>query len=124
MVHSCCKQPVAASAGAHAVAAGVLALLDETDPAIQSFALQSLNGQVHLFWAEIAEQIPKIEVLYEDTGFPDRQLAALLASKVYYFLGELDEALNFALGADKLFQIDDLQDPYVDTVIGGRLMLR
>jgi len=32
--------------------------------------------------------------------------AALLASKIYYFLGEYDEALSFALGAGNAFDTE------------------
>lgn len=33
-------------------------------------------------WAEVADHIETIEQLYEDDKFPNRQLAALVASKV------------------------------------------
>ena len=66
------------------------------------------------------------EALSEDTAFQSRQLAALVASKVYYHLGNLAEALSFALGAGKLFDVertaaDNNSSPseaeYVDTII-------
>lgn len=56
------------------------------------------------------------EILYEDETFPHRQLAALVASKVYYHLGEYDDALTFALGAGKLFDTT-LKNDYVETII-------
>jgi len=43
-------------------------------------------------------------------------LAALVASKVYFHLGEFDEALSFALGSAELFDVDS-KDEYVDTVV-------
>ena len=46
------------------------------------------------------------EALYEEESFPERELAALVASKVYYQLQEYDESMRFALGAGKLFNID------------------
>lgn len=49
-----------------------------------------------------------------------RHNAALLASKVYYFLGEYDEALSFALGAGSAFQAEARAHgtgEYVETVI-------
>jgi 26S proteasome regulatory subunit N2 len=55
--------------------------------------------------------------LYEDSSFPARDLAALVASKVYYHLGDLDEALTFALGAGKLFNVADTSDQYVETIL-------
>lgn len=101
-------------------AAAILALLeDDSDRTIQSYALQRLHDNVHLHWAEMSNDITRIEELYEDESFPDRQLAALVASKVYYHLGALDEALTFALGAGNLFNVDDVQDQYVETIIGA-----
>jgi hypothetical protein len=46
------------------------------------------------------------EALYEDESFSERELAALLASKVFYQLQEYDESMRFALGAGKLFNLD------------------
>ena len=97
-------------------AAGIVALLDEQEPELQSYALKRLDSLVHQFWAEIADAISKIEILYEDERFPDRQLAALVASKIYFHLGEHDEALIFALGAGPLFDVE-VKDEYVDTVV-------
>ncbi|KAI9101952.1 armadillo-type protein [Phlyctochytrium arcticum] len=99
-------------------AAGVISLLDESEDALKVYSLTKLNEVVNQFWAEISDAVPKIEVLYEDEGFKHRELAALVASKVYYHLGELGESLNFALGAGKLFNIDArYKDEYVETII-------
>ena len=57
------------------------------------------------------------EALYEDENFPERELAALVASKVYYQLQEYNESMVFALGAGKLFEIDNPGE-YEDTIIG------
>ncbi|KAG0366491.1 armadillo-type protein [Gamsiella multidivaricata] len=97
-------------------AAGVIALLDEHDDDLKVYALQKLNGLVDQFWAEISDAVSKIEIMYEDTEFKDRQLAALVASKVYYHLGEFDDSLNFALGAGNLFDLS-LKSEYVDTIV-------
>ena len=46
--------------------------------------------------------------------------AALLASKVYYYLGEYDEALSFALGAGSAFENDTRgpgSEEYVETIV-------
>ena len=41
--------------------------------------------------------------MHENPDFADRELAALVASKVYYHLGEFEDSVTFALGAgDKL----------------------
>ena len=56
------------------------------------------------------------EILYEDESFKQRKLAALVASKVYYHLGEYDESMLFALGAGELFNIT-AKEEYVETII-------
>ena len=62
------------------------------------------------------------EFLYESPDLPieARNSAALLASKVYYYLEEYDEALTFALGAGNAFQQDSGapgDDEYIETLI-------
>ena len=62
------------------------------------------------------------ESLYESTELPKptREAAALLASKVYYYLGEYDEALSFALNAGTAFEAEGVApggEEYVETVI-------
>lgn len=49
-----------------------------------------------------------------------RDSAALLASKVYYFLGEYVESLSFALGAGNAFEAESRvsgSEEYVETVM-------
>lgn len=55
-------------------------------------------------------------MLYENEAFKERELAALVASKVYYHLGSFDNALQYALGAGKLFNVDESSE-YVETII-------
>ena len=57
------------------------------------------------------------EALYEDETFSERQLAALVASKVYYHLQEYNESMVLALGAGKLFRLDTGGE-YEETIIG------
>lgn len=57
------------------------------------------------------------EALYEDESFPERELAALVAAKVYYHLQEYNESMVFALGAGKLFKIDQSGE-FEETIIG------
>eukprot|EP00164_Ancoracysta_twista_P002156 GFYU01002846.1.p1 GENE.GFYU01002846.1~~GFYU01002846.1.p1 ORF type:complete len:990 (+),score=411.16 GFYU01002846.1:151-3120(+) len=97
-------------------AAGILAFLDEDDKTIKSYALEKLNQVVDTNWAEISESISSIEALYEDDSFKNRELAALVASKVFYHLGELDDALSYALGAGSLFDIT-AKTEYVETLV-------
>lgn len=56
------------------------------------------------------------EALYEDDDFPERELAAIVASKVYYHLQEYNESMAFALGAGKYFKLDHPGE-YEDTII-------
>ena len=97
-------------------AGGVIALLDENNPTIKHYALQKLDDIVDEFWTEISEVVGKIEVLYEDEQFADRQLAALISSKVYYHLGVYEDAMNFALGAGDKFDVN-VKSEYVDTIL-------
>ncbi|KAF8647902.1 hypothetical protein AX16_006434 [Volvariella volvacea WC 439] len=103
-------------------AAGILALLQEPDVVFKQHALNALNPLVPQFWAEISEHIPYIESIYEDDNLPKetRDAAALLTSKVYYFLSEYDEALSFALGAGSAFDNETRvlgSEEYVETVV-------
>lgn len=95
---------------------GLLAMLEEDSPQLKAHALSKLSGVVGTFWAEISESLPEIESLYEDDTFAHRHLAALLAAQVYYHLGELGDALTYALGAGELFNVEDSSE-FVDTLI-------
>jgi 26S proteasome regulatory subunit N2 len=57
------------------------------------------------------------EALFEDEAFPERELAALVAAKVYYQLQEYDESMGFALGAGKLFDIHHSGE-FEETILG------
>ncbi|KAI7845077.1 hypothetical protein COHA_001442 [Chlorella ohadii] len=61
-------------------------------------------------------RIAAIEALYEDEEFSHRELAALVASKVFYHLGDLDDALSYALGAGGLFDVN-ARSEYVQTIL-------
>lgn len=97
-------------------AGGLLAMLNENHPALKLHALTNLNTFVDFFWPEISTSVPIIESLYEDEEFEQRQLAALLVSKVFYYLGELDDSLSYALGAGPLFDVSEDSD-YVHTLL-------
>lgn len=93
-----------------------MSLLEENQPELHVFALKKLNSIVDEFWPEISEAIQKIEVLYENEVFVSRQLAALVASKVYYHLGSFEDSLTYALGAGDLFDVNHPSE-YVETTI-------
>ncbi|XP_048546719.1 26S proteasome non-ATPase regulatory subunit 1 homolog A-like isoform X1 [Triticum urartu] len=91
-------------------AGGILAMLHEPAEELKLHALASLNSVVHLFYPEISTSIPAIESMYEDDEFDQRQLAALVVSKVFYYLCELNDALSYALGAGPLFDVSEDSD--------------
>jgi len=98
-------------------AAGVISLLDEPEPQLKAFALNKLDNIVDTFWPEISENVGKIETLFEDPSFkPNNELAALVASKVYYHLGAFEESVTYALGAGNLFNVNDTSE-FVETII-------
>eukprot|EP00640_Fibrocapsa_japonica_P006925 CAMPEP_0113934348 /NCGR_PEP_ID=MMETSP1339-20121228/1685_1 /TAXON_ID=94617 /ORGANISM="Fibrocapsa japonica" /LENGTH=167 /DNA_ID=CAMNT_0000936115 /DNA_START=41 /DNA_END=541 /DNA_ORIENTATION=- /assembly_acc=CAM_ASM_000762 len=97
-------------------ASGMIALLQEEDPALQVHALRQLHAVVDQSWPEAAAQIALLEELAEEEGFPDRELAAALASKVFFHLEEYNDALRLALGAGQYFDVDSRSE-YVDTLI-------
>ncbi|KAF3790142.1 26S proteasome non-ATPase regulatory subunit 1-like protein A [Nymphaea thermarum] len=101
-------------------AGGLLAMLNEAHPVLKLHALTNLNALVDNFWPEISTSVSTIESLYEDEGFERRQLAALVASKVFYHLGELNDSLSYALGAGPLFDVSEDSD-YVHTILAKAL---
>ncbi|ODV59236.1 proteasome regulatory particle base subunit RPN2 [Ascoidea rubescens DSM 1968] len=97
-------------------AAPYLALLQEDDPTLKSYSLTSLNGIVDQLWPEISNNLAEIEELYEDESFKDRELAALIASKVYYNLDVYDLAVKYALVAGGKFDITEKSE-FAETII-------
>ena len=63
-------------------AAGLLSMLEEEQTQLQVAALTNQNKVIDTHWAEVASSISVIEAMYEDEFFAQRELAALLASKV------------------------------------------
>jgi len=86
-------------------AAGLLAYLAEDSAAIKLLSLQKIYDIVDVYWAEICAYLPLIEEISEDLAFPGHELAAAIASKCFYHLGELDEALKIALNSGKYLGI-------------------
>nr|CAB3482441.1 unnamed protein product [Digitaria exilis] len=138
---------MAAAAVMVSSAGSLLAMLQEPAPELKLHALASLNSLVHAFWHEISTSVSSIypamaqlsggsrgtagrrrvaapfsasESLYEDEEFDQRQLAALVASKVFFYLGELNDALSYALGAGALFDVSDDSD-YSQTLLAKAL---
>ncbi|KAJ5071825.1 26s proteasome non-atpase regulatory subunit 1 [Anaeramoeba ignava] len=94
----------------------IISYLEEEDPKLQTYALKKLNELVDQFWPEIADSIGLIEKLCEDQDFVSKELASLVASKVYYHLGSMNEALNYALAAGDLFDLSNKSE-FVETIV-------
>ncbi|GAW82422.1 26S proteasome regulatory subunit RPN2 [Plasmodium gonderi] len=97
-------------------ASSVIALLNEEEASLKIFGLEKLNAIVDIYWPELADYIFKIEELCEDQDFIGRELANLVASKVYFHLEKYPEALKYALCAGKLFNINE-KSQYVETML-------
>jgi len=96
-------------------AQGILALLEDPDPTLKTYALQRLDQMVPTYWPEISEKIDQVQILYENEKFNNRNLAALLVSKLYFQLGDYDESLNYALSAEQEFDINEASE-FVETI--------
>jgi len=94
----------------------LLTLLEDDNDELKQYALVNLDKVVHDYWFQISGSIASVEALSEDDEFPDRELASLIASKVFYHLGELDSALAYALGAGNHFKVNE-QSEYVQTLV-------
>jgi len=86
-------------------AASALFLLEEPEDELRIHALKTLDVLADAFWPEISPFVVKIQALSEDPSFQGSQLAALVAARVLFHLGELDEALEYALIAGPLFDV-------------------
>eukprot|EP01028_Stygiella_incarcerata_P006130 TRINITY_DN250_c1_g1_i1.p1 TRINITY_DN250_c1_g1~~TRINITY_DN250_c1_g1_i1.p1 ORF type:complete len:956 (+),score=249.77 TRINITY_DN250_c1_g1_i1:119-2986(+) len=102
--------------GAPTSAAGILSLMDDPDDEVKVLALEELEPLCDRFWAEISDKLPILESLYDEETFPARERSALLISKVYFHLGEMEEALQFALNAGPYFRLDE-SSQFVDTIV-------
>lgn len=97
-------------------AAPYLALLNEQDLSLKSYALTSLNEVVDQLWSEIANNITELEELYEDESFEKRSLAALIISKVYYNLGDFEASVKYSLAAGEEFDVEE-RSQYIETIV-------
>jgi len=106
-----------------ATASGFLALLEESDIALRQHALKKLLGCVDTLWHEVAEALPSLEALAEDTELPleMRQIAAAVASRVFFHLEEPTQALRLALEAGEAHFDLDRTTPYVERLIKAAL---
>jgi 26S proteasome regulatory subunit N2 len=101
-------------------ATGILAMLDEKDPKLMSYALKCMNRLMDEYWPEFAESefIRKVEIFHESSNYPmeERQLAALVAAKIYYNLNSMEQALHCALGAGNVLDLSERSE-FVRTML-------
>lgn len=94
-----------------------LAMLSDSIQEKQVYALRKIAQIVDYQWPEISDQLPRIESLMDEESFPEKQLAAAVASKVFYYLQEHDEALRLALEAGDRFDITVDDNLYTETLV-------
>ena len=86
-------------------ASGYLALLQEDDLTLRGYALEQLLQCIDTVWHQVAEALPDLEAMAEDSEdnrhLPRslRQTAAAVASRVFFHLDEPTQALRLALEA-------------------------
>jgi len=96
-------------------ATAYLAMLEEDDD-IKSIALDRIERLVDGYWAEISDYITDLESLYTSNSKVNKDLVALILSKLYYNLEDYDSAIDWALKADTKFNISD-RSLYVTTIL-------
>ncbi|OCF35997.1 26S proteasome regulatory subunit N2 [Kwoniella heveanensis BCC8398] len=105
-------------------AAGSLTLLEDEDKDVRVYALNHLLTIVGQFWAEMSDKLTYLELLADpmskELPTESRPFAALLISKIYYFMGYLDEAVEFALKAGTAFEKEQSGE-FRETIIAGCL---
>jgi len=84
-----------------------LSLLREGERDMQIYALKKMQLIVHQCWHEISDHLSHIEALVEEADFPEKDLAASIASKVFYYLEEYEESLRLALEAGDHFDLSE-----------------
>jgi len=96
-------------------ASGWLAFLQEPDETLQTHALNELLKCVDTQWPEVAEALPYLEELAESGN----SVAAAVASRVFFYLREEQQALRLALEAgDKHLDLHS-KTPYVERLVAA-----
>jgi 26S proteasome regulatory subunit N2 len=107
---------VAGGRGVMSSARSLVALLHEKDTLLVEAGLSQIIQVADVYWAELSEAVLRIEELYDDDSFPHKELAAMAASKLFYHLEQLDDALKYALASGELFDINNHSE-FVDTLV-------
>uniref|UniRef100_A0A803N5A0 26S proteasome non-ATPase regulatory subunit 1 homolog n=1 Tax=Chenopodium quinoa TaxID=63459 RepID=A0A803N5A0_CHEQI len=93
-------------------AGAMLAMLSENSVALKLHALSNLNLYAQFLWPEISTSIP---LMYFSNSFFSR-VNRFRSIRVFYYLGELNDSLAYALGAGTLFDVSEDSD-YVRTLL-------
>lgn len=95
-----------------------ISLLKDSEPSVQLLALKNISEVIDHSWSVVALELVTLEMLYEDENFQDQELAAFITAKVYYYLGNFDQAIKYALASGDYFNIDtEKSDLFVETII-------
>ncbi|KAJ8613238.1 hypothetical protein CTAYLR_004534 [Chrysophaeum taylorii] len=97
-------------------AGGAIAALEDEDLEVKAAALKVIHHSVDECWAEAANAVAVIEELSEDDKFPGHELAASVASKIFFHLEEYNESLRLALSAGSYFDVS-VRSEYVETLV-------
>jgi hypothetical protein len=102
-----------------AVAVVVVVAAMRTPPEHPPTLSLSLSLSISL---SLTHSLTHSEELYDSPSFAERELAALLASKVFYHLGDFRMAMHYALCAGTQFNVR-VSNEFVDTLLSTILML-
>jgi 26S proteasome regulatory subunit N2 len=98
-------------------------MLTESSPSLRKAALVRLFNVVDTQWHEVAQSLPDLEALAEDVeeDLEVRQLAAKVASRVFFYLEEPEQALRLALesGEGVFDESSNKSKAYVECLVGA-----
>jgi len=99
-----------------------LQLLVESSDAVKGKALQRLEPMLDNCWALAADFVQQVQELYHNPDFEHRNLAALVASKIFYHLEDHRMALDYALKAGEHFNmLGSTRSEYIETMVSEAL---
>ena len=88
-----------------------ISLLNEEDFEFQSYAIDKLLEVVDVEWSQIASHVELISSFAKNFDFINHKKASLVTSIIYYHLGNMDEAVNYAVLAQNSFDPNS-KNPY------------
>jgi 26S proteasome regulatory subunit N2 len=113
------------TAVATSTASSSIALLKENNETLQGYALTQLLAVVDSHWHQIAESLVLLEAMAEESVH--KKLAAAVASRVFFYLREPDQALKLALVAGDEYvpttatANNNNHHPYVDCLVAAAM---